>query len=210
MNAPGRNLQLYLVLLLTVSTACAAHDESSLTATACFDCHAQDMERTTLPNHRESGFPQTCGSCHSRDDWKPATFDHSVFPLVGAHAKLACNACHQDGKKLASACTSCHEKDIPTGGLPNHQQVGFPRDCAACHGTAGWTPATFDHDQYWGLGRRHNVSCDNCHVDPQSIKNFSCYDGCHRHSKAGMDREHRNRSGYDGTSAGCVRCHRRG
>jgi hypothetical protein len=63
----------------------------------------------------------SCERCHTTDDLKPSRFDHTrdaAYELDGAHARLACSACHlletRNGvtfvryKPLPTTCRGCH------------------------------------------------------------------------------------------------------
>lgn len=76
----------------------------------CASCH--DRQRP----HEPMG---ECEGCHSALSWKDRTFDHerTGFPLVGAHQKADCVACHpQRGTFLGASrvCEGCHQD--PHGG----------------------------------------------------------------------------------------------
>ncbi len=126
------------------------HFDHSLTAftlegqhasTACMDCHT--AEETAA--NRYEGFVDTpqecaachddiheaqfaengstdCARCHSFDDWTMDDFDHNrtAFPLDGAHATVACEACHkpmltEEGLTITQykfnsfECIDCHQ-----------------------------------------------------------------------------------------------------
>ncbi len=60
-----------------------------------------------------------CARCHDTVDWLAEKFDHdrdSRFSLAGAHAKVACRACHKAPagepltvfRPLATECVACH------------------------------------------------------------------------------------------------------
>ncbi len=60
--------------------------------------------------------------------------DDPLYPLLGRHAALPCEACHGEGtpQTLPTACIDCHDADRPT---PSH----YPgQDCAECHVADGW------------------------------------------------------------------------
>jgi hypothetical protein len=67
-------------------------------------------------------------------------FDHARetgFSLRGAHASLACEACHRKppgAVKLKQDCLSCHEKDDVHLGQ-------YGRQCDRCHSTFTWKGA---------------------------------------------------------------------
>ena len=60
-----------------------------------------------------------CARCHVTADWLAENFDHdrdSGFALRGAHATVACRACHEAPageplvvfRPLAGECAACH------------------------------------------------------------------------------------------------------
>ena len=139
----------------------------------CSKCHVNGQYVNT---------PQVCGACHTRDDahsgqlgsdcerchntgaWKPASFDHrtSVFPLTGAHASVACSACHTSSryKGTPQTCSGCHASDDAHRGQ-------FGSDCAQCHTTSAWKPSTFDHNRaaFRLTGAHTGVACSSCHLN---------------------------------------------
>lgn len=92
----------------------------------CSDCHAGD-------DVHKGGLGDTCGSCHNPNGWRLWRFDHNrstKFALDGAHANLACSACHRKGVKLQAgiACSNCHrDDDVHRGEFGQH--------CDRCHKT---------------------------------------------------------------------------
>ena len=125
----------------------------------CLSCHKGD-------DVHEGRNGAKCESCHSTAAWKPARFDHdrnTEFPLHGAHAKLACEACHTANvheQKLGMACADCHGKSDPHKG-----QMG--RDCARCHNESAWREKVkFDHDlaRFPLLGMHAVAACEECHT----------------------------------------------
>ena len=156
-------------------------------STACLTCHTADFQNAINPDHKSSAFPTTCESCHSADTWFDAKFDHlkfTGFALTGAHATLACTACHIGGKFAGTPadCYGCHAKDYTGSKNPNHVQAGFPQQCQLCHTTIAWSPATFDHTRYTNFpltGAHVSVPCATCHTDNYAgTLPTNCY-GCH-------------------------------
>ncbi|MDP2360953.1 MAG: cytochrome c3 family protein [bacterium] len=92
----------------------------------------------------------TCAACHTTSDWtlrRDPAFRHdrdSSWPLAGAHAGVACAACHRDlrFRGTAASCQDCH-LDIHQGSLGD--------GCTDCHRPARW----FDQEL---LRRRHERS----------------------------------------------------
>jgi hypothetical protein len=179
--------------------------------TACASCHAD-------PHRAQLGID--CAACHDERAWKPAPrFDHArtEYPLTGEHATLACEKCHlapalatargPKGEPLAQwkplphrDCTPCHAD--PHAGR-------FPKACATCHRTSGWTtidPRGFDHDRtrYPLRGRHAEVACEKCH-DPKTAwgpkPRFAACGNCHRDAHAG-------KATLAGKPADCAACHR--
>ncbi len=169
----------------------AATSQFQTMSTQCYSCHAGDFQATTNPNHVSAKFSTTCETCHGTDNWLNAKFDHSSvgFPLTGGHAvpPRLCTDCHANNNyNLATtACVSCHLKDFQSTTNPNHVAGNFPTNCAQCHTTAAWSPATFDHSMVnFPLTGMHTVpprQCTDCH----NTKN----------------------GGYNLTSTACVICH---
>jgi len=141
----------------------------------CLDCHkeiaADIRSHRGLHGHTPAMAASQCSACHvdhlgrSADivELDPARFDHDLtdFPLRGAHAGLACAACHAPGKPYRAAardCGACHVRDDPHGG-----RLG--RDCATCHGTSSWWQTRFDHDKtgFPLHGAHASLACAQCH-----------------------------------------------
>jgi hypothetical protein len=89
----------------------------------CEDCHA-DVHQGQFAARRDRG---ACEACHDSEIWRPATrFVHdrdSRFKLAGAHATVACAACHTIVKGTRNRATTRYR--------------GVPVECASCHAPAG-------------------------------------------------------------------------
>ena len=197
---------------------CHTNGNYTTTPTDCYSCHQQDYSSTTVPNHIASGFPTTCSQCHTTNPgWKPATFNHTFFPLTLGHSGLACIDCHKDANysTTPTACYACHQQDFSTSTNPNHTTSGFSTTCTLCHTTnPDWRPATYtQHDTrfpvYSGSHRGEWDACSDCHPNTSNYSEFTCIT-CHEHNKTSMDSEHSGESGYSYTSAACYNCHPRG
>jgi hypothetical protein len=169
----------------------------------CTDCHS-DPHRSQFAARmgelRPDGTAKGCEACHTVKQWSQiSSFDHATtgYPLEGAHRAVACESCHKDRNQriglkhvtFASApraCAGCHE-DAHGGQF----SAGGSTDCAHCHRTNKWRPATFDHQTgttYSLDGAHQNVPCALCH---QSAKEVSG-------NRVIM---------YKPTARGCVSCH---
>lgn len=183
----------------------------------CIDCHRQDYQATTNPNHVQAGLSTNCFDCHRVDafEWTSSGFNHDFFPLNKGHAITDCAACHTTGvfEPVSTDCYSCHQQDFVSATNPSHQNQGFSTSCTECHTTEpNWKPAKFDiHDNFYfpiysGEHRGEWESCTDCHKQPENYSVFSCVD-CHEHNKNEMDNEHREINGYSYNSMACFACH---
>ncbi len=133
----------------------------------CSDCHA-DPHRGQLARFVTG----TCESCHKVDGWRPASFDHggTRFALEGAHARIACAACHRSALAggavsyagLAQACAGCH-RDPHEGQFAS---LGRPTACERCHTPVSFQKTKFDHvrDSRFRLDGAHaRLACASCH-----------------------------------------------
>jgi len=200
-------------------TQCHTGGRYAGTPTDCVACHRAKYDATRNPNHATAGFATTCATCHTTNAWTPATFNHGTtrFPLTGSHQRVSCTQCHTGGRYAGTPtdCFACHQARYQGTRNPDHAAAGFPTTCQTCHTTAGWTPATFDHDsRYFPIysgkhkGKWQN-QCSSCHTT-SSYASFECI-LCHKHSnKAEVDSKHREQVGYQYSSLACYRCHPRG
>ncbi len=178
-------------------------------STDCYSCHQQDFTATTNPNHIQSGFSTACLTCHTTNPgWKPATFDHSSFPLTLGHSKAACADCHTGGNytNTPTDCYACHTSDYNGTTNPSHKTLAFSTICTQCHTTnPGWTPASYtQHDAqffpiYSGRHRGKWSECSECHTNPADYSSFNCIT-CHANAH----------SGKNYTNAQCYNCHPQG
>jgi hypothetical protein len=173
------------------SVACAkchvnarGYGDFEVTLQDCYSCHFND-------DPHETRFGTDCSACHTADGWEEATFDHnrSNFPLTGAHASLACEACHTAGQfaGLSAQCASCHAD-------PDFHLGAFSANCADCHSTTAWVPAQFNlsHPEprvdEEGSGINHGfTTCRTCH--PSTVREYTCL-ACHSDNQGGEGGEH--------------------
>jgi Cytochrome c7 and related cytochrome c/Cytochrome c3 len=99
----------------------------------CVQCHARD-------DVHAGKLGSDCAACHSPNGWKLWEFDHALqahFELSGAHARLACVACHRQPAgqaPLQRDCAACHRKDDLHLGQ-------FGPQCQRCHTTLSFKGA---------------------------------------------------------------------
>ena len=118
------------------------------------------------------------------------------FPLLGAHAEVACDDCHQSAAfhDAGTDCAACHASDDPHRGT-------FGEQCDACHNPSTWQSWQFDHDTQTGFllsGAHATVACEGCHADPAKERLSKDFFGI---DLFGNDRTTR--------SGECIACHRR-
>ena len=180
-----------------VTVACAAchlNNDYKGIPTACYACH-QSADKHL------GAYGTNCAQCHDTTDWGHAQIDHSktAYPLTGKHLTVACNACHINSvfKGTPTTCYACHKANDTHAGV-------LGQNCAECHNTNGWTPATYNRTHTFpinhGAPRGTTNSCKLCHTT--SLLKYTCY-GCHTHTVSNILSRHRNTQNLDD----CIRCH---
>ena len=170
-----------------VGVVCISCHASGYTgiSSECVSCHLTNYNTTTNPSHLVLKYSTDCKICHNVSAWVPSTFNHNTstaFPLTGAHIGVACNACHTNGYAgISATCVSCHLTRYNATTNPGHVAAKFSTDCATCHSSTAWSPATFNHTTgttFPLTGAHVGVTCISCHA-----------------------------AGYVGISTACVSCH---
>jgi hypothetical protein len=127
---------------------------------ACTDCHKDP---------HAGSFGNECTSCHAETGWKDLHMKRGTHPglsILGGHAEVACNTCHDRGNDKAptkgNRCVSCHE--------PVHK-APFGNDCASCHKHIKWLglPEALGHEIHGKTafplrGQHDRVDCEQCHL----------------------------------------------
>jgi hypothetical protein len=183
--------------------------------TDCFTCHSV----------LTGSSPEKCIQCHKVEEIGLKTTKGLSIAKekknVSFHQKLLaqdCIACHSDHKGVQAfrpisqfshqllepavqeQCDGCHSNPSDT----LHQNI--KGNCGQCHTEESWTPATFDHDEYFRFDKDHTTECNTCHMN-NDYSNYTCY-GCHEHSRSKIREEHVEEGIYDYEN--CVECHRGG
>lgn len=184
----------------------------------CIDCHLNNYNQTTSPNHVSGNFSTDCSECH---DLNAFTFSgsgiiHDFFPLEQGHSISDCFACHTEGtpySNISAECISCHQSDFNATTNPNHVSADLSTNCYDCHTLAkGWKPATFtQHDPlYFPIysGKHNNEwnNCSDCHEVSSNYAQYTCI-SCHDHNQSEMDSKHNDVGGYIYESTACLECH---
>jgi hypothetical protein len=158
----------------------------------CVACHAKD-------DAHQGQFGQDCAGCHTPEDWKAASFDHSrtAFPLDGAHLNVACQQCHTDNtfKGTPTQCAACHAE-------PQYHLGLFKQACETCHTTQAWTPAQFNEAHTFPIdhGERGPSACRTCH--PDNLLTYTCYE-CHDPNEVAAKHREEGIANF----SDCVKCH---
>ena len=176
------------------TVACAACHVGGIykgTPTTCYACHkADDAHNGTNGTN--------CATCHTPTTWGNVSFNHAAtrFPLTGAHTGVACASCHKNNVYTGTptSCSACHTKPS------THQPSAF-LNCASCHTTTAWRPATFNATHTFP--RSHGGAggvCTTCHA--ASWASYSC---ARCHSNSSMTSHHSGISNFTLTT--CAVCH---
>ena len=108
-------------------------------AQGCVGCH-EDCHAGDLGND--------CLRCHTQRTWMPqnqiSLHLKTRFPLVGAHAAVACWRCHPGadvGQFVPTdiECVTCHRDDLAR--TTNHLGLGWVDRCDRCHIPTAWEQA---------------------------------------------------------------------
>ncbi len=174
----------------------------------CEACH-RDYQPDFVTRHI-ARWGADCLACHDGTDrFTRGRFDHAAagFALDGAHASADCLACHRGAGTLAAlkaaptACAACHAQD-------DRHRGSMGQACGACHGSASWEGARFDHAAFpVSHGSRDPVACSVCHPQANQYAVYTCY-GCHEHAPGRIEAKHVREGISDFRD--CVRCHRGG
>jgi hypothetical protein len=138
-------------------------------------------------------------------------FDHTRFPLTGAHTSLPCTACHVAPNNAliypvpsgVNDCVACHRADYDR----QHTGSNFSTNCLTCHGNTVWTGATFDHGSvargFALLGKHTSLPCSSCHApDGRTLFSPAGNNDCVACHRADYDRQHTG-SGFPTTCGSC-------
>ena len=178
--APGYNHDKFPLSGAHKSAKCSScHSEPSPLPLTCAGCHLSQWQASAKPNHGESGFGQTCETCHDTSAWSPAPlFPHDkFFPLLGKHKTTPCAACHTTAKP-PKLCSGCHLAQWQGATQPNHSLMGLSKQCESCHDNNAWKPAPgYKHNKYPLLGKHKAASCASCHTSAAPPPSLCA--GCH-------------------------------
>ncbi|GAB4435887.1 MAG: hypothetical protein Kow0031_17650 [Anaerolineae bacterium] len=174
-------------------------------AVPCIDCHLDNVFEGTPEScagcHQADdvhggGLGQQCDTCHTTATWSETLFTHALtdFPLLGAHAEVACEQCHLDNvfDGTPTSCYGCHATDDTHRGTLGQQ-------CEQCHNNATWQDVVFNHalTNFPLTGAHQQTPCEQCHIDLEFGETPTTCRGCHN-----KDDVHKGSFGPD-----CETCH---
>lgn len=172
----------------------------------CADCHADIHLRK---------FGADCAQCHVVQGWftsKQQVRNHqNLFPLIGAHAAVECEACHKTvvgGQyRVLPYCSACHLSDYKKTTNPNHVALNFPETCNTCHSEDSWFGAQFPHQMFTSFaltGAHASLDCQNCHAGGNYRSASSNCFSCHAKDFQKATAPRHIAAGY---STACATCH---
>lgn len=187
--------------------ACHARFDRSSQIELCLKCHEEVAGDLASARGFHGRLPPgtECRGCHGEHEGADAdirgllaeSFDHARtdFALEGAHAAVACAACHPADRKRRDApadCVACHGEADPHEGRLGER-------CESCHHPDDWTRPSFDHatTRFPLRGRHADAACVACHPGQRFGPTATECAACHR-----VDDVHRGRLGDD-----CAKCH---
>ena len=176
--------------------------------TACADCH-QDAHRGEL------GF--RCESCHTPKTWTNQremfqAHSRTRFPLVAAHARLDCAACHAGQRPWEYAttpaeCGNCHVETYLQTTDPGHVAAGFSPRCQDCHlvTATSWRGPRSSHPEGFPLvGGHAGLACARCHASGSYAGLSRVCLSCHQTDYAATTNPGHAAGGFPTT---CESCH---
>ena len=113
-------------------------------------------------------------------------FEHgkqSSFRLSGSHVFVECTQCHVRSRfwGTPTACEACHLDRYTRTTAPNHEEAGFPADCAQCHRTSLFTVTRFGHGKgrFPLTGKHQKLACGACHTPGVTASPMPPARACH-------------------------------
>jgi hypothetical protein len=186
---------------------CHRDPRFAFVGTACADCHADIHKGRLGPD---------CNECHTPADWvdrgeQRRQHDTTSFPLVGAHDRVDCDACHTgpvagDYAGTPIDCYFCHADSWAATTNPDHEAVGFGHDCVTCHSPYSSTfgRGDFVHPANFPLtGGHRSLDCAECHTGGFGGAVSDCY-SCHQDDYEGTNDPNHIAAGFP---VSCSICH---
>jgi hypothetical protein len=143
----------------------------------CDGCHRRGLDGLTSSCSQCHHDPHaglhsmSCERCHNESTWETPrnlqAHEATRFPLTGAHAVVACEACHRPRRAeplttTPTECEVCHARSFRKA-RPDHAGAGFV-ECGQCHTTSTFRGASNTHLSYVLDGQHTFVRCVSCHT----------------------------------------------
>lgn len=154
-----------------------------------------------------------CQDCHNEVNWVPKDqilrHNRTRFPLVGAHAGIACWRCHEGAQvgnflHASTRCETCHQSDLAKAVSPNHLAMGWTTDCRRCHVPIGWKGPGFVHHSFPLVGKHAVIECAKCHQGNVFQGTSRRCEDCHQADLARALNPNHSATGW---TSQCDRCH---
>ncbi len=154
-----------------------------------------------------------CKTCHDEKSWQPkqmiAKHNMTRFALVGAHAGVACWACHPGAqvgefKHASTDCVVCHRDQMAQTTAPNHVTSGWTTECQRCHSPIGWQGAAFVHSSFVLSGAHKSTACTKCHINGVYRGTPRDCISCHQSEYSSTSAPNHSAAGF---STACSTCH---
>ncbi len=160
----------------------------------CSACHPDAHLGQLTP---AAGKPPDCETCHTVERFMPPRFTvdqhkKTRYPLEGAHAVVACNACHARTPELANRIPRATRLDLKKKKRPElfsfasfdtaaplekceschrdvHDGQFTGKPCSACHQISSFKQVALDHDRdtrFALTGKHAELACSGCHGSP--------------------------------------------
>lgn len=155
----------------------------------CSDCHLDDYNSTTSPNHAAAGYSTQCTDCHFYNgySWKEfSSHDQLYFPIYsGEHNGVwnDCADCHTNASDYTIfSCTTCHEHNMGDMNDEHTGVQGYVYESIACYGCHpnGSGEGSFNHNStgFSLTGAHSTATCVDCHKNGTGNTSSDCF-SCH-------------------------------
>lgn len=169
------------------NTSClSCHDGLAKRIDAGRSFHATVSEQACIDCHGDHGGPKS--SATKEPARKAFRHETAGFALEGAHARVACETCHDAPiAKIDPSCGRCHE---------DAHSAALGPECGACHTTAAWGAQLKTNAEHLlsMAGRHGSQRCEDCHAQGANLLLPVICNDCHT-------------QGHGGTMAPCDQCH---
>ena len=118
------------------------HDDNNYLSASpdCYNCHSENYDNASNPDHKLNSFSKDCSECHTIDpDWTPAEYkvhDDRDFPIYsGKHEGewSLCIDCHLNPDDYSIfTCIDCHKHEKTKMDEEHDEESGYVYESQAC------------------------------------------------------------------------------